>query len=340
MQMRNSTRLHYIDVCKGILIIIVVLHHVFGLMRKYEYLPEQTDYIEKLYVPFFLVSFFVVTGFCSNYNKDFKSFLRQNIKTLLVPAVIFYLLIHSIDLMLTHQFTLLNSVKMLGRILIFGGVWFLTSLFFAKLIAYSLINNQKIKKIYHSDSWGGHVFVFLLFLMLLSSVLSTYKIIEPWCMYHSLGLVIFMVIGMYMKKLSIGLWTFISSLIVYAMYVCILVHYDMHLPRITSKLSLYPYEIPLFLIGAISGTLIVWYISKMIDRNDILEYLGRNSLEIYLTHWIIIKTLIVLWLVLFPNLEAVPSIMFVSLFVIALLICLGLVRVFQYRIFSWMIGRF
>lgn len=273
MQKINNSRIHYIDVCKGILIMIVVLHHVFGLMRQYEYLPKQMDYLEKLYVPFFMAAFFIVTGFCSNYNKDFKKFLRQNIKILLVPAVIFYLLIHTIDLTITHHFTLLNIGKMVGGLFIFGGVWFLTSLFFAKLIAYSLINNQKINKMYHSDSLGGHVLVFLLFLMLLSSVLSTYKIIEPWSMYHSLGLVIFMFIGMYMKKLSIGLWTFISSLIIYAIYVCILVHYDMHLPRITSTISLYPYEIPLFLTGAVSGTLIVWYISKSIESNKILEYI-------------------------------------------------------------------
>lgn len=340
MQKINNSRLHYIDVCKGILIIIVVLHHVFGLMRKYEYLPEQTDYIEKLYVPFFMAAFFVVTGFCSNYNKDFKSFLRQNVKTLLVPAVIFYLLIHSIDLTLTHQFTLLKLVKMLGRIFIYGGVWFLTSLFFAKLIAYSLINNQKIKKLCHFGSWGGRNLVISVFLMLIPSILCAYKIPEPWSLYHSLGLVVFMFVGMYMRKLSIGLWTFISSLISYAMYVCMLIHYDMHLPRITSKLSLYPYEIPLFLIGAISGTLIVWYISKIIDRNDILEYLGRNSLVIYLTHWIIIKTLIVIWQMLFPNLKVIPSIMFVSLFVIVLFICIGLVKFFQCRKFSWMIGKY
>ena len=340
MSNEKFARLHYIDVCKGILIIIVVLHHVFGLMRQYKYLPEQTDYLEKLYVPFFMAAFFVVTGFCSNFNKEFKPFFWESVKKLIVPAVIFYFLMQSIDMLITQGIDILGAEKIILRFIIFGGSWFLTSLFLAKQIAYWLINNNVLKGACYSNIWGGQILIVSLVLLLISSVLSTYQILEPYKMYHSLGLTFFLFFGIYLRKHNIGLWTFITSLTVYVIYVYMLIHYDMHLPRITSKLSLYPHEIPFFLIGAISGTLIVWYISKIIDRNSILEYLGRNSLVIYLTHWIIIKTLIVLWQLLFPDLKVVPSIMFFSLFVTALLLSIGLVRVFQHRRISWMIGKY
>ncbi|MBO5613525.1 MAG: acyltransferase family protein [Prevotella sp.] len=339
--MMNNSRLHYIDVLKGILIIIVVLHHIFGLMRQYEYLPQETDYLEKLYVPFFMAAFFVVTGFCSNYNKDFKSFLRTNAKSLLVPAIIFYYIIHGADLIITQRISIFEIVKMCGKFVLFGGAWFLTSMFFAKLIAYALINNQKLKNIFQSAYlWGGQIFVILLFLMLISSVLCTYKIPEPWSLYHSFGLVIFIILGTYMRNIKIGKYIFIASLIIYIFYAYVLIHYDLHLPRITSKLSIYPYEIPLFVIGAMSGTLVIWYISKIIDRNNVLEYLGRNSLVIYLTHWIIIKGLIVLYQRYVSYVEITTPVMFVSLFAITMIMCVCLVKLFQNKRFSWMIGKF
>ena len=331
MQMINNSRLHYIDVCKGILIIIVVLHHVFGLMRQYEYLPKETDYLEKLYVPFFMAAFFVVTGFCSNYNKDFKSFLMQNVKTLLVPSVIFYFIIHGIELTVTQRISLLEVIKCCGRFVLYGGAWFLTSLFSCKVIAWWILNKQNSKIC---------ITITILFLMLISSLFSMYNFYEPWFLYHSFGLVIFIMIGTYMRNIEIGKYIFIASLIIYTYYAYVLIHYDLHLPRITSKLSIYPYEIPLFVMGAMSGTLVIWYISKIIDRNNVLEYLGRNSLVIYLTHWIIIKVLILMWKHMCSRIEVIPLIMFVSLFVLALVFSLGLVRVFQYRKFSWMIGKF
>ena len=38
--MAKQERIRFIDVCKGFLIIIVVLLHVFGLMMNYYYLPS------------------------------------------------------------------------------------------------------------------------------------------------------------------------------------------------------------------------------------------------------------------------------------------------------------
>lgn len=42
---------------------------------------------------------------------------------------------------------------------------------------------------------------------------------------------------------------------------------------------------PLFLLLATTGTLGVYYISRILKENCILEYLGKNSLVIYLTHF-------------------------------------------------------
>ena len=90
--MVNSERIPYIDVAKGILILLVVYDHLpdvymylLNLSNSHiEYLND-TQWIFKL---FFMPAFFCITGMCSNFNKNFKPFLISNLKTLIVPNVL------------------------------------------------------------------------------------------------------------------------------------------------------------------------------------------------------------------------------------------------------------
>ena len=62
-------RIHYIDVAKGLLIILVILHHFPQLMDQYgvsnpflQFLDSASDY----YNAFFMPTFFIITGYCTN----------------------------------------------------------------------------------------------------------------------------------------------------------------------------------------------------------------------------------------------------------------------------------
>ena len=75
-------RLEYIDIAKGILIILVVLGHLF---------PE--GYLREWVYGFHVQAFFILSGICVNYSKiymsDFQKFLRKKLTTIIIPMLLF-----------------------------------------------------------------------------------------------------------------------------------------------------------------------------------------------------------------------------------------------------------
>ena len=74
----SNPRLAYIDVAKGVLISIVIFHHISfqanmagihnGCIQwNFTFLP--------LYASWFMPAFFIITGLCSNFNRPIGSFL-------------------------------------------------------------------------------------------------------------------------------------------------------------------------------------------------------------------------------------------------------------------------
>lgn len=80
-------RLHYIDVFKGICIMLVVIHHS-PLALNGGFAPSGTFLwlLNNFIIAFFMPAFFVATGYCSNFSKPFKIFLWQNVKSILIPC--------------------------------------------------------------------------------------------------------------------------------------------------------------------------------------------------------------------------------------------------------------
>lgn len=324
-------RLHYIDVIKGILIIIVILHHVLGLMKEYAFIPKDVN-IGKLYVPFFMPAFFVVTGYCSSFGGDTLTFLKKNLLLLLIPSLMFSPINSLISCLLSGNPNFTECLRSVVFRILQGGSWFLVALLIAK-ITYKLI----IDSVTSTIKVGG----ILLLLLLLASIASSKNIFEPFWIYHGFALIIFLWAGAYLKTKNINftLKHFISALLIYTIYVLVLAYYDFHLPRATMILSIYPYEIPLFLVGGMSGTILVWFLASKINKNNLLEFFGRNSLLIFLTHWILIKIIIVLSKDL-PIVKGMPPAMyFITLFIIVCTICALLVPLFNSRYLKWMIGK-
>ena len=321
-------RLHFVDVDKGILILIVVAHHVFQVMRNNGIIPTESVYIERFYATFFMPAFFFVTGYCSNFNKPFKQFLMSNIKSLIVPSLVFFFLNRSAEMLYFQTFSCRNVLFAIKLFLLTGGTWFLTALFWAKIIYWWLRKYNKWAV------WGGQVF------LLVFTSLVCARLFEPWYVYHSFGLLIFIWLVELMKGRVPNLFLFLLLLIFYIAYVAIIVYDGQHYPRISMQISLRINSILPFITGAISGTLVLFYISYLIKQNSILEYIGRNSIVIYLTHFVVIEILVDISQKIEAPVIIGNCFLFILVFCVTLIITTALVPILNSKYSRWMIGRY
>ena len=83
-----------VDVMKGILIILVIINHITGVALKSGIEFETINVLHicrYLYIPFFMPAFFIITGYCSSFNKSFNELVKNGLKTLILPSVVFSL---------------------------------------------------------------------------------------------------------------------------------------------------------------------------------------------------------------------------------------------------------
>lgn len=78
-------------------------------------------------------TFFFITGFCSSFNKEFKSFLWGNVKSLIIPSILLVLFSYYVQDLLFDRFHYVGPSVNLLSWLTLRGPWFILTLFWAKL---------------------------------------------------------------------------------------------------------------------------------------------------------------------------------------------------------------
>ncbi len=279
-------RLHYVDVTKGLLILMVVYGHIYGQAIGVKNVA--VDYIHQscnLFVSFYMPCFFVITGFCSNFNRPFHNLLISSFKTIVLPGITLSTLI-----MMAQRNLTFNAFTGLGKdILFFGGrYWFLSALFVAKMLYWMCIR-------YHQNMR----YVLCVLSFSIGYVLSIYYHgREYWWFVHALLLMPFLEIGYVMKSfkipsirvLSVVFGILLVLTIVFSHFGLLRIDYYYHVPGITQKLlnNNFTMLVPLVLLSVV-GSLWLIGVSKVINSNKALEYLGRNSLIIYCIHGAILS---------------------------------------------------
>ena len=87
----QKTRLHYVDIAKGLLILMVIIHHIpqYYLTNGHNNYLKYMDDNSFIYSSFFMASFFILSGYVSNFSKPFIAFSIKNFKSLMVPSFAF-----------------------------------------------------------------------------------------------------------------------------------------------------------------------------------------------------------------------------------------------------------
>lgn len=267
MGARISKRIEWIDVAKGICIVLMVVGHTR--------LPSIiSNWIWSFHMPFF---FFIsgMTFKVGNY-KSLNFFLYRKLRTLLVPFFVFSILVIGIS----GSYEVNTFKDRFLEVLVHGwggiALWFVPILFLAELLYYIF---------YHLLSRNKKFFVVILIVFAyLSYWLSEVHLLLPWAISSVFLAVSFLGLGNKLADFILNVWTdksvkktfsflFISFCI--GGLIAQFYHLDMCYNIITSLIPVY--------IGAILGILFIIQLSMLLTKY--MEYTVLKPLFYIFSYW-------------------------------------------------------
>lgn len=269
-----------VDVAKGIGIILVVLAHCSG-----------GSILGNLINAFHMPLFFCLSGlFLFHKNESFKRFLNKKAKSLLFPCLVFGILLSTYSTALDYvrgESEIPLEFRYVGLFINTrhnpypGSLWFFLALFLVELMLYF------IHKTIRSNAYR-------LIIVLAISIMGCfynhmYKVGLPWSLDIALICMFFTEVGNMCKQyvvLSHNSWLKgVLSLFVF------IVAFYLNEVYLGNNVNLFSSDYgcyPLFYMAAFSGTFIAYSLASIIKHNQILQYLGQNSLLIYSLHFLLL----------------------------------------------------
>ena len=263
-----------LDATKGILIIFLVLHHIVDVgMGKY---GIQNGFLALMYAVqrpvalcFFMQCFFIITGMCSNFNRDFKTFLIKQIRTLIFPAFLFELAIWAFGDDSRDLADFLWNFATTG-----GRYWFITALFCAKMLYW--LCSKAVKGTWTLLGIG-------LVLNAGATLLNYYKIIPDYYFHRQmLDLFLFLAVGNQFKAFVLRSSCAVWPVVAYASCVAIgYVFCGVKLPYVTAGFGTTPTTWLLHLLLAFSGSVTILALGRLAKEIKWLNNLGRMTMIVY-----------------------------------------------------------
>ncbi|MCI6463615.1 MAG: acyltransferase family protein [Prevotella sp.] len=277
----KSDRIHYIDIFKGLLIILVVVHHAPLVCQKFGNPYMDTYWANNIIIAFFMPAWFIATGYCTNFNKPFSQYLWQNFKGIMIPCFTLYCINHVLLCINTYLYgdpswmTLSHWLNPGIRTFLRSGgfYWFLSALFISKLIFWFVAKLPK-------DIYQAAVCVLMLIAGLY--LYHTETVPNIFFFQHALVLTLFLLAGQMLKiyeKHILSYSIFIAT--AFFMTVLPMSYQNIPIPTVTRDITTTLQTAPLFVLLSILGSLTTWVISRRITANRLLEYMGRGSLVMY-----------------------------------------------------------
>ena len=236
------------------------------------------DHLEWFWGPFYMPAFFVITGFCSNFNKSFRIFFISNIKGIIIPSFTLGVIASWIGLLYTSDLSISSFFHWgIRNFVISGGYWFLAALFLSKLFYYFIrkIENRKVNC------------AILIIMHVSGYFLFTYSICPNiWYFQHAMMFTFYLYIGQYLRKLqiSIKLRSIIINWFCYLILLGAILLLGYESPHIAHNVTITNVLLIPHLIFSIWGAILIIQTAKQIKTNSFLIYLGQNSLIYYCIH--------------------------------------------------------
>ena len=269
-------RIAAFDIMKGIAILLVIVGHC-QLIPKW--IPH---WIYSFHMPlFFLISGWFYKGY-SNTN----DFLKKNYQRLLIPFLFTTLIMVIYNLVATIRYSNWGIMKEQLVAIAFptgiyrpwmwqfltgpseiGPIWFLISLFWCRIITDFLIHKRM-------PIWA-------IFLIAIAATLTdNYLINLPFGILPGISAITFYLIGYIFSSRLIPIWVIILCVICWPLAI--------HFSSLGMSHCIY-HIYPLDVLGACGGTIVIWYISRFIEKHtkitsQCLIWIGQGSLAVLCIH--------------------------------------------------------
>ncbi|NPD81353.1 acyltransferase family protein [Prevotella sp. PINT] len=274
----KKVRLHYLDVAKGILMTCLLFHHCANIMGEVKIQAELIEHVSAwniIFLVFFMQAFFTITGYCTNFDKEFKTYFITNIKTLVVPAIFFTFIQKAIG-----GFEDFYGLQTIFKYIFDNiSVWFLWALFYSKII-YWYVRKMPYKGL------------IMLSLLCIGGLMKIHIGSTPCFIENTFLCAFFLWIGEKLKQVpTVKCYTIVS--LIFFITLSVLLTMDMNMPIVTAGISIETHlDILLYVWLSTTGTMAILLVSKFINKNDFLELIGRHTLVIYGFQAVVLRTVL------------------------------------------------
>ena len=330
----RTERIEYIDIARGIGILLVALAHADVSLF--------SPYLHRLIYSFHMPLFFFLSGYFFNPDIQFWTLLKKRFNTILKPYLVTILLIYIVSLSFTNmRFAtvfgrIVKSLYATGYYIDWVQLWFLPSLFITSLFAFLVYRFVLISAKNRYVGWLILIAILAVTIQFLDvfypfSVSLLGKDYELYGLPFSLDLVVlsgfFYILGNETRQVSSekafgNLWLFFGAGIALILLTSLFDY------RVDFNTRLYE-SFPVNTIEAILGILFTLAVSKQIDLRtgwlaSALKYIGQASLFILIFHVPIQE----FWAPKLFFVTGMQAFSILAAFVISILICLGIYRLF------------
>lgn len=261
-----NKRIAYLDLVKGVCMIMVVMLHLGGVGKS-----DYKIYPEFLWL-FMLPCFFIVSGYFFSNRQQFKSFVYKKTRQLLVPYFVFLAPVYLYNWAWAYIHSMPYNQVIKQSSVHNDPLWFIFSLYIMIIIYYGLNKCVRNKIIL-----GGIV----LCMSLIGEYIGRLQIIDiKWT--NSLSYMIYFYLGNMWKANEEKLYHMFKTWIYIVMALLFMaIAIPFQLSGICHDFIM---QSPLYFIGALSGTAVMIWILRPVGRLPLLNFIGRNTLLILCVH--------------------------------------------------------
>ncbi len=274
-----SNRIEWIDVAKGMLIILVILGHSTTLSA-----------INIIIYSFHMAAFFMLSGFTfSNKKITWKEYIKKQFHGLIIPylflsAIMLFYFFAKARFLNLGEFDFVSGIESVflpisGRnATSVYGLWFLPCTLIAKTVFFAMVKiRQKIGWVILLFA-SLSILAYIIFRM--SGVVSVVTI-APFA-------VIFMIAGKYLKERYVKFNSLLKTVLMFAVYVVSLVTNILFFEKSIDLSSLNIGNPILFVMHSISGSFLLFRIASKLENIKFLSKIGTKSLYYYGLHYEVI----------------------------------------------------